>query len=63
VRSGRLGGGAAVCRGGGSGWPSGTMVTFLRYDGRKRLVLASRSTRAMVLTTSTLESSHWPKMV
>src|ERR1700739_514110 len=55
--------GAAASGGGGTGWPSGIIVTFLSTTGVRGLSLRSRSTRAMLLTTSTLASSHWPRMV
>jgi hypothetical protein len=54
--------GAAV-GGAGSGWPSETIVTFFRTTGVTGLSFASFSTRAIVLTTLMLASSHWPKIV
>ena len=48
---------------GGIGWPSFTMVTFFRITGSRGLSFAFRSTRAIDFTTSTLDSSHCPKML
>jgi hypothetical protein len=53
----------AAAGGGGSGWPTGTIVTFFSTTGDSGLSCASRSTRVMVFTTRTDEGSHWPKMV
>jgi hypothetical protein len=65
IRLGCLGAAAAVAAagGGGSGWPSRTMVTFLKHHRRQRLVVCVALHAGNGFTTSTLESSHWPKSV
>src|SRR5665213_1934688 len=47
--------------GGGMGWPSRTMVTWLMVTGVRGLSRPSRSTRAMEATSRTECASHWPK--
>ena len=55
--------GAAAVGSGGRGWPSGTMVTFLRTTGVSGLSLLSRDACDGLDDQHAGVASHWPKMV